>query len=139
MKYPVYTWDEKIGVATCTFAYKNERFVGKARCHPEDEDMKNKLTGSTLAEWRALIKLLKFQKKELVTELHGIKVFYNTIKDSKLVNSTGFEMRMLRACIKEYEAEIKEIKEEIAYISDSIKNYIETKNNLYALVRKKRG
>ena len=53
-------YDEENGITTCTLQdTKHNTYVGEARCHPDDVDMKNKMTGSEIAYRRAYIKYLK--------------------------------------------------------------------------------
>ena len=73
-KQPEYTWSERYGTATCTLFYKNYEFTGVANCHPDDKDMMSKLTGQTIAEYRATLKYLRFIRDcELQPQLKSLK------------------------------------------------------------------
>ena len=50
-----YEWDENTGQAVCTIIDKGKTYQGFAWCREEDRDMMSKITGSTIAEYRAHI------------------------------------------------------------------------------------
>ena len=58
LKYE-YDWSPEFGWATCTIYDHDTKFYGAAKCHPDDEDMKNRLAGQNIAEARASIQYLK--------------------------------------------------------------------------------
>ena len=69
-----YDWYEDTSCARCTIYYNNEEFIGNAFCHPDDEDMCSKLVGQTIAEFRALIEVLKYKRDcETIPALKALK------------------------------------------------------------------
>ena len=64
----------------CTIKYGDEVYTGLAKCHPEDMDFANTLTGQEIAYKRALAAMLKAEIKSTKQELKIFNNFYNSIK-----------------------------------------------------------
>ena len=52
------TYEYNEGSAKCIINYNGFDFIGLAKCHPEDEDMKSEYTGCAIASMRAEIEML---------------------------------------------------------------------------------
>lgn len=65
MKEPVITWDETAKEAKCIIDSNYGEIIGIAKCHPDDYDLGNELTGCHIASRRALIKVMKLHKMDL--------------------------------------------------------------------------
>lgn len=135
-KEPKYTWNEETGVATCTIYYKNLEFTGVANCHADDEDMKNKLTGQTIAEARATICYLRhIRDNELIPQLNILNQYYYGMNRSKQFNPESYEVKMLYKKISSIKLDLQETKEEIKNIYEGIGQYIKDKDKVYQHVR----
>ena len=135
-KYPNYTWLNHEGLAFCDIEYKGLIFSGTAQCHPEDRDMMSKLTGETIAEFRATIKYLKFIRDfELRPQLKSLKQLYYSMNTSKHFDSTSYEAKMLYRQINLLEEDIKEIQLSIKTTKEDLKLYLQTKEKDHATLR----
>ena len=134
-----FTWDETTGVAKCILKYNNNEFIGQAKCHPEDLDMKSKKGGELIATTRAKIKYLTHIKEnELKPSLHSLKQLYYSMNKSKYFNPKSYENKMLQRQIKMYELDIIAINDVIKINKNELRNYIENKELLYQKIRKHR-
>ena len=135
-KQPQYFWSEENGTAFATIFYKNYTFTGEAFCHPDDKDMMSKLTGQTIAEYRATIKYLRFIRDcELQPQLKALKQLYYSMNHSKYFNPESYEAKMLYRQIKNLKEDLEAIKEEIQHQKDSLKAYLEIKEADHAKIR----
>lgn len=135
-KQPEYTWSERYGTATCTLFYKNYEFTGIANCHPEDKDMMSKLTGQTIAEFRATIKYLRFVRDcELRPQLKSLYQLYYSINRSKNYNKKSYEAKMLYRQIRFLKEDIAVVSEEIDNLKQSLKEYITLKEKDHQQIR----
>ena len=111
-------------------------FSGIARCHPDDKDMQSKLTGKTIAEFRATIKYLKFIKDfEITPQLKSLNQLYYSMNHSKYFDPKSYEAKMLYRQIKILKEDLEAIQEEIQYQKDNLKAYLETKEADHAKIR----
>ena len=135
-KQPEYFWSERYGTATCTLFYKNHEFTGIANCHPDDQDMMSKLTGQTIAEYRATLQYLRFIRDcELQPQLKALKQLYYSINHSKYFDPKSYEAKMLYRQIKNLKEDLEAVKEELQYQKDSLKAYLETKETDHTKIR----
>lgn len=75
------------GCVVCKIKCREGSFNGKAKCHPEDSF--NIKTGEQIAYKKALIKLKKYDKKELMTLLHEANMRVEKIqKQLKSIDET---------------------------------------------------
>lgn len=122
-KQPEYFWSEENGTAFCTIHYNKYSFMGEAQCHPDDRDMMSKLTGQTIAEYRATIKYLRFIRDcELQPQLKALKQLYYSMNHSKHFNPKSYEAKMLYRQINILQEDLKENK----YLIDLTKAQLET-------------
>lgn len=136
-KKPEYKWNEEKGYTSCCLYYKDLCFCGDAVCHPDDQDMKSKLTGMTIAEGRAIKKFLQhIREYELKPQLAILKQLYYSMNRSKHFNPKSYENIMLQRQIRFIKNQIDAINEEIAKVTKNIKNYIDDKEKSYAIIRK---
>lgn len=130
-----YKWDN--GFATCVIKYKNISFFGRAFCHPQDEDMCSRLTGSYIAEQRAMIKVLRhIRNNELKPQLQSLNQLYYAMNRSKKFNPKSYEARSLFSHINNLKKDIEAIEEEINMTNRELKQYIDEKDKLYTRLRK---
>lgn len=134
-----YYWLADSRMAKVILTYKNQPFIGTAKCAPEDEDYCSKFTGFTIAESRAKTSILQFQKKELKIKLEAIAhVYYNLCTSSK-VNFKSHEMRTLRRQLTLLTAEIQSLDQEIRSEKAALRNYLKEKDQLHSRLRVKQN
>lgn len=123
----------------CTIKYGDEVYVGRAKCHPDDMDMANTLTGQEIAYKRALVKMLKTEIKSVKTELKLFKNFYTSLAQSKKFNERCYAAYKLRKEIKSLEYTLEQLVKTLNALKSSIQIYINKKDELYKAIRKNRG
>ena len=139
MKYPKFYWNEEFTHCICEKKYNNKIFQGHAYCHPNDEDFKNHLTGEIIAELRAAIEVLRYERDfEVRPQLKTLKQLYNSIKHNKHFNPKSIEAKALFKHIKRLEEDLEMIKSLIADQKQQLKDYIDRKEKLYQDIRRKR-
>lgn len=133
-----FKWDAERGTCRCTLTYKNEKYVGFAFTHPTDMDMKSEKVGQEIAYHRAVIAMLKGEKKKLKYELRGLNSLYYSMKHSPKFNSKGYESKMLYRQIQMRNDDIESINELIKEIETFIISYVNKKDALYEKIRANR-
>ena len=133
-------WDEEYKHAYCGIKTPDgNTVVGEAICHPQDVDMVSEKTGCTIAERRAYIKYMQYQKENILKpELKALKKFYNVVNQSKYYNEQDYTNQMLIRHIKRLEEDIESLKQEIKTEKINLRDYISTKDTFYQEVRKHR-
>ena len=133
-------WDEEYKHAYCGIKTPDgNTVVGEAICHPQDVDMVSEKTGCTIAERRAYIKYMQYQKENILKpELKALKKFYNVVNQSKYYNEQDYTNQMLIRHIKRLEGDIESLKQEIKTEKINLRDYISTKDTFYQEVRKHR-
>lgn len=127
-------------ICTLTDPASNLSWRGYATCHPNDLDMESERTGMHIAETRALIKVLKAERREVKIKIKEITDFYNGLKDSKkIVVTTDYVMGKIRSRLGALNDELREVNEEITYLQFSLNDYIKSKDELYHKIRKLRS
>ena len=135
-KQPEYTWSERYGTATCTLFYKNYEFTGVANCHPDDQDMMSKLTGQTIAEYRATLQYLRFIRDcELQPQLKALKQLYYSMNHSKYFDPKSYEAKMLYRQINYLTEDLKENKYLIYLTKSQLEAYLTTKERDHKQLR----
>lgn len=135
-KQPEYTWSERYGTATCTLFYKQYEFTGVANCHPDDQDMMSKLTGQTIAEYRATLQYLRFIRDcELQPQLKSLKQLYYSMNHSKYFNPKSYEAKMLYRQINHLTEDLKENKYLIDLTKSELEAYLTTKERDHKQLR----
>ena len=139
MKYE-YDWSPEFGWATCTIYDHDNKFYGAAKCHPDDEDMKNRLAGQNIAEGRASIKYLQhYRDNELRPQLKILKQLYYSMNRSKQFDRKSYEARMLFRQISRLTTEIEEVNSDIKTIKAMVSAYIDQKDMEYKKIRAHRA
>jgi len=136
IKEPKYYWVEETGEALCEIEYKDRVFIGGASCHPDDRDMMSRLTGTTIAEWRALIKCYTFiRDAEIKPQLKILKQLYHSMDKSKHFNPKSYESIMLFRQIHLLEKDLAGIKQELANAKQNLIEYIQQKEKDHIKIR----
>lgn len=97
------------GDTWCRLIHKGQEFTGHTRCLPEDEDFWSENVGCFIAETRAIIKQLKYAKKQLIPGLKALEDFEKTLKCCKNYDPDSFEAKRLRKEIYLQKRKINEI------------------------------
>ena len=136
-----FAYDEETGVTTCTLQdTKRNTYVGEARCHPDDVDMKNKMTGSEIAYRRAYIKYLKHMRDtEFVPQLSVLKHMYSCMEQAADFNPKDNNIRLMKRAIDNYSAAVDMIRAEIRDERNDLHTYMTDKAKLYKLIRDRRA
>ena len=74
MKFISSNYDEETGISEVIMQHMGKKFKGIARCHPEEE-YPSQYAGCALAERRAVIKALKYERNKLKAETDSIIKF----------------------------------------------------------------
>lgn len=131
-----YLWNEDTGTAFSTIFYKNYTFTGEAHCHPDDKDMMSKLTGQTIAEYRATLKYLRFIRDcELQPQLKSLKQLYYSMNHSKYFDPKSYEAKMLYRQINHLTEDLKENKYLIDLTKSQLEAYLVTKERDHKQLR----
>ena len=125
------------GISTCTIVYKNKKFIGTAVCHPDDADFESDKTGLSIAEARAAIKILQYQKQEIKNQLHILIHLWGNMSTSKHYNPKSYEACMIKSQIRALESNISMIDSQITDEKKYLKSYIDKKEELYQRLRAK--
>lgn len=139
VKY-VYSWEEELGLAIVTIHENGMTFVGTAKCHEQDQDMKSEKVGTFIALNRAQIKHLTYIiNKELKPQLKAIETMYNEMAQCKNFNPKSFEARRMRKKMYEIKDDIAELNEFKQFKITETAEYIKVKEDFYQKARKHRG
>ena len=126
------------GVSSYQITYKGYNFLGLAECHNDDMDFANERVGLTIAEARAVIKVLRFMRDtELVPQIKILKHLYSNIETSQFHNPKSHESRRIRSQIRALERALESVNNAIADEKKFIKDYIDGKDKLYKRLRAK--
>lgn len=133
-------WIDDMGIAICTITTSNgDKVTGYAECSEQDLDMISEKVGCTIAEKRAYMSYLRYVRDmQLKPELKALKKFYNVINQSKYYNSEDYSNQMLLRTISRLEADLQELKGELAAAKKDLSTYIQDKETFYQTVRKHR-
>ena len=126
------------GVTECYIQYNNYVAFGVAKCHPEDADMQNENTGCEIAMRRATIMLYKHHRDMLKSQLQALNQLYYSMNKSKRFNPKSYENVMLQRQINLIKTDLDTIKEMIIETQNSLKEYIQLKDDFYVAIRKNR-
>ena len=132
-------WDGERGICRCTITVSDGKYVGYAYVHPLDADMMSEKVGQEIAYNRAIISMLKGEKRKLKLELRGLNSLYYSMKHSPHFNQKSYEAKMLYRQIKMRNDDIETIDEMVQDIQDFLTNYINKKDELYQHIRTNRS
>lgn len=140
MKAPIVYWDEDLGISQYVITDSDRTVhVGAAKCSPKDQDMKSEKTGATIAEMRAKIAYLKYERNNKIKpELKALKKFWNTINKSKYYDANSYPVQMLLRSIQRCENDLIYNKDEVNALKENLHAYIEQKGIFYKKVREMR-
>ena len=137
---PEFYWDETIGLAKCTIKSEYGTFIGTAACHPDDYDMMSEKVGCEIAYGRAAIKSLIYERDCIIKpSLKALKQLYYSMNRSKHFNPKAYETKMIWNQIRNWQYDLDIINAIINKEKEILKDYINTKENLYQNIRKRRN
>lgn len=136
-----FAYAEETGVTTCVLQdTKRNIYTGEARCHPDDVDMKNKMTGSEIAYRRAYINFLKHVRDtEFVPQLAVLKHTYSCMEQAFDFNPKDNNARLMRRAIDNYSAAVDMIRAAIRDERNDLHTYMTDKAKLYKQIRARRA
>ena len=111
-------YDPETGVSIVRIQTSEGMFKGKARVHPDDQDIASSYTGCRYAELRAYIKFCKYKARLLQHSIKELTKVYNQISQNK-----EMPKRASRYCLNEINI-LKEEKNEWLTIAKDIKEEI---------------
>ena len=123
----------------CSIKYNNKTFTGVAKCHPDDKDFCNRLTGEEISYKRALIKVVKERIKENKIKLQALNQLYYSTNNSKYYNPKDYMALSLHRQIELYKTDIETLKKWNKTIESELNTYIELKDVIYKKLRKIRN
>lgn len=128
------------GTARCTLVdrRKNREYTGIAICHEQDYDMESEKTGYHIASMRAYIQYIKACIKDSKSELQGLNGLFYSMKHSGKFNPKSYEAKMLYRQRKIKEKEIASLSDELYQAKHALKDYIDTKDEIYKTIRANR-
>lgn len=134
-----YFWNDEAGLAECHIHYKKYTFCGIALCHPEDEDMKSRLTGEKIAEARATAAYLKHVRDhELRPQLKALMDYYHTMYKNAAFSEISYENKILQRKIHFLEDDLETINKTIVLVNKNLTDFLSQKEKLYQKIRSKR-
>lgn len=130
-------YDEQTGISTVTIGTKYGQFTGKARLHPNDITIASKIAGCRYAEFRATIKYLKAEQKDLKQQLKTFIDFYLNICQHSRFNEKEYTNIQIRKRIDKLQRDIEINKAIIKNIEMVMKHDIEQREQLKSYIKNK--
>lgn len=136
-----FMYDEENALATAIiYTPKGKIFIGTAQCHPEDMEFANKLTGQEIAYRRASLNFLKdVRDNELKPEIKALNAYLYSINKGKYFDKKNPMVKILYRNITQREEELEMINDMIDNERSQLIEYLKSKDDLYARLRKSRG
>lgn len=137
-----FDWNEDTHTTTCVIQPEKNgpTFVGEAICHSDDYDMESTHTGQEIAYKRAKIKHLQhICKYELKPQIATLKHLSGCMSHSTHFNPKSYENKMLQRQIRLLEFDLTTAHEMIQYERESLKEYIDKKDDMYKRIRRQRA
>lgn len=124
---------------TCKRKVHDKIYRGIAKCHPNDYDFENELTGQHYAFVRTLIKEMREQREEIKAELKALNHVYDILNQNNKVSKKSIECYTIRRQIKLKERDLQDIKDLINETQKNLRLTINNKDKLYNAIRKQRS
>lgn len=120
----------------CIQDNKGNMFVGKARCHPDDQEFESEKIGYTIAMRRSIVKVLKhYIKNEIKPKLKAFQDLYKSMQTSSHFNYKSYEARRIYKEMKNIEADLETFQEMILTVEEDLKQYLESKELFHKKIR----
>ena len=136
-KEPKFTYKDNYTKCEVIDDKYGRKYTGEAYCHPDDADFQSLITGSTIAEMRALINTMVAYKNDLRIKLEALYQLYYSMNQSKKFNKESYEAKMLFRQIKLLKQDLSAAKEQIELYKQDLNTYMKDKDNVYKYLRQK--
>lgn len=133
-----FSYDPETHTTTCTRRVRDTYFVGTAKCHPQDYDFENKLTGEHYSYMRTVIKEAQQVRDEYKQQLKILKHVYSLFEQNNQIDLHSQECYYVKKQIENVQNNINEFKELIGALKENLYLTIENKNEMYIKIRKAR-
>lgn len=130
------SYNEKDGISKVIVQHLGKKFIGFARCHPEEENPSS-FAGCAIAELRAEIKALKYERKILKQEADAVKIFVNNCKNYKLYNSSDKTSIVMHHQLNTMIDRVNDITDEINKRTKAIELTLNKRENIINAINKK--
>lgn len=135
-----FTYNDEDGIVTCTLLNKDGiEFIGTALCHLDDMDMYNHRTGEDISFKRAENKAFRYYiSNYLNPQIKTLTSLYKNMSGHPRFDAFSFEAEFVSNQIYQLQKEKRRIKSCIQANYDSLKTYINAKEQVYKAIRKQR-
>lgn len=131
-----YQWSPETGIATCFLFHNNNKYIGTAKCHPDDLDMESERTGLFIAECRAYINYYRAKiDNELKPQFNILQHTYFTLLGATGTNPQSKEMKILRKQLQAARHKLDAVQYQLNAEKSQLKFYIDQKEKLYQRIR----
>jgi hypothetical protein len=133
-----YHWYEESRMSIAILKDKGKEWHGTAFCHTDDADFCSQHTGMIIAEMRAMIEFYKDRRKMLRNEYNALDRLYRQMTRGADCSVKSREMKILQAELRRIKNELATASCGISQIKSDLKDFIDTKEQLYTQIRAKR-
>lgn len=134
-----HTWDKENYIAKCEIQDHDMRFVGEAKCHPDDQEFVSTITGGYIAEGRAYIKMYQHTKNFVIKpQIDILQYMVNNIKQSKYYNPNSMAAIKIEQELVRKKSEYEQLRLAIDNEKLNLKDYIVNKDKLHKYLSQKK-
>ena len=134
-----FSYDPDTHLTTCRRAVHNKIYIGTSKCHPDDYDFENKLTGQHYAYTRSMLKEMSDIRDEYRSQLKILKHLYNIYEQNPNIDMKSNECYYVRRQMQVLERDLKGMSDLIKEVRNDLHSTIIEKDKLYAKIRKQRS
>jgi len=135
MKFISSSYDEVTGISTVIMQHLGERFIGAAKIHPEEKEKASEFTGCRLAEIRAMIKGLKYEKNLIEEKIHIIQNFIKDCECYKNFEKGSDTSKVMYRQLNRYFRKKEMLSDAIKNLNTICKNYSTIRDNLLKKIK----
>ena len=136
---PVTSYNPESGESVFTLTDGVFNFVGTAKCHEDDMDLGNELTGMQIASTRAFIKALQHDRETVLAIVNALKHVIATMSMSPQFNPNSYEAKRIYQELQNAEHDLHLIRLQIQALRDELRTYIQNKDKSYKVIRANRA
>lgn len=136
-----FDWDEATGTCICKITTNFGEFYGNACCHYDDRDMQSQRTGEQIAYHRALINMLKYEKRCILMPQIKVLEHLQSILNSKkkCAESDLYAAITLKRQLTNLKFELQIVRDNIEGEREQLREYINKKEEMYQRIRAKQS
>lgn len=134
-----FSYDPETHLTTCRRIVHNKIYIGTSKCHPDDYDFENKLTGQHYAYTRSMLKEMSDIRDMYRNQLKILKHLYNIYEQNPNINMSSNECYYVRRQIQVLERDLEDMTGLIKDVRNDLHTTIVEKDKLYAKIRKQRN